>query len=464
MLKKIIISDSWLNIFLAYQLHNYNSSHSDEIRLAVRTPFFMTTLQTTLIDPELSSGEEILAGPLAATSARVPTLEYTGERMVPETNRGQVIYVEHLARYMFAAQFAVGKTVLDFGSGEGYGASILVNHGAASVHGIDISPLAIEHARIKYPHESIKFICADCLSTPLEDNSFELATSFEVIEHLTDHAGYIGEVCRLLKDDGILIISTPNLASSDGSNSFHVKELSLNDFSELLQANFTSVKIFAQTDLICSMVYDTKDRGQSSFLLETVDPLPDLPDNSYFLAVCSNNDNTVSVKNSCIASTDEEYPRLDNILKETRKAVDDQIIIIREQEKLIGEKDNRIASLLREREELLTVVTSYREMLPHINKAQASLRKDAISVESRLELAHICLAVNINDSARWYFSQVLQQEPDHVAALFQMGQLYAKTGKPALAREYYNKILLQDIHHPEAIALIAAIENLVCHL
>ena len=425
----------------------------------------MTIDHPLLIDSDVAPGWNVIETSPSITSSGEPALEYTGERMVPEANRGQVIYTEHLARYMFAAQFVSGKKVLDFGSGEGYGVSILADHGAASASGIDISPLAVEHARKKYPQQSIDFVCADCLSAPFTDKSFDLVTSFEVIEHLTDHVGYLGEVRRLLKDEGYLIISTPNITNSDGSNRFHLKELSLNEFIALLRTSFKNVKIYAQTDLICSMVYDTEEKNNPSFKLEIHEPLPDISESIYFLAVCSNIETAVPVRNKCMASVDEEYPRLNNIIRdlsnnvnETSKALEDHILIIKKKNEEIAEKDKLIDSLTRERGDLLSVFTQYRNMMPYVNNALASLRNDLISAESSLALAQICLSVNIADSARWFLSQVLQQEPDHTAALFQMGELYYKSGKPGLAREYIRKVLQKDNHHHGAKTLLAAMD------
>jgi len=48
---------------------------------------------------------------------------------------------------------------------------------------------------------------------PLSTNSVDLATAFEVIEHLWNKDLFLEEVYRVLKPGGIFIISTPNLAS-----------------------------------------------------------------------------------------------------------------------------------------------------------------------------------------------------------------------------------------------------------
>ncbi len=60
-------------------------------------------------------------------------IEWTGERCVPWSPDVQVVY-EHLHRYLWAAQLVTGKRVLDLGSGEGFGASILADN-ASEVRG-----------------------------------------------------------------------------------------------------------------------------------------------------------------------------------------------------------------------------------------------------------------------------------------------------------------------------------------
>jgi predicted Zn-dependent protease len=97
-------------------------------------------------------------------------------------------------------------------------------------------------------------------------------------------------------------------------------------------------------------------------------------------------------------------------------------------------------------------------MLPCIEKSLTSLRNDSISSESSLEIARLCLAANIADSARWFLNRVLRNEPDHPTCLFLMGQLYFNSGKNGLAREYLGRVLQRDRHHPEAHALLTRID------
>jgi len=48
---------------------------------------------------------------------------------------------------------------------------------------------------------------------PFEDNYFDAVTAFEMIEHLFDPDHFLDEVYRVLKLNGIFILSTLNLAS-----------------------------------------------------------------------------------------------------------------------------------------------------------------------------------------------------------------------------------------------------------
>jgi len=58
-------------------------------------------------------------------------IEWTGERCVPWAPDVQVVY-EHMHRYLWAAGLVAGRRVLDVGSGEGFGAAILVSEPAPS--------------------------------------------------------------------------------------------------------------------------------------------------------------------------------------------------------------------------------------------------------------------------------------------------------------------------------------------
>jgi len=68
-------------------------------------------------------------------------LPWTGDRLVPSFT-GDIV-LEHLHRYFFPMELAVGKDVLDIACGEGYVGNLLAIR-ARSVTGVDISLEAIK--------------------------------------------------------------------------------------------------------------------------------------------------------------------------------------------------------------------------------------------------------------------------------------------------------------------------------
>jgi SAM-dependent methyltransferase len=175
------------------------------------------------------------------------TMHFTGERMIPESCDSNTFW-EHVYRYKFARQFVRGRRVLDIACGEGYGSAALLAAGATSIVGIDISPEAVRHAREKY---GIDARVGDAMAIDLPDASFDAIVSFETIEHVSQPGEFVKECQRILKDNGKLVVSTPNIETYNPSrsaenNPFHCSEMTLDDFTELLVSHFRNVSIFSQ--------------------------------------------------------------------------------------------------------------------------------------------------------------------------------------------------------------------------
>ena len=176
-------------------------------------------------------------------------IDWTGERCVPWAPDVPVIY-EHYHRYLWAGRSVAGRRVLDIGSGEGFGAAALADS-ASEVLGIDIDPATVEHSRVNYERPGLRFEVASALDlTRYEDASFGAIVAFEVIEHVRDQERVLAEIDRLLSDDGILLISTPDRRAYDDArpeaNPFHVRELTTDEFGALLRNRFGHVSIWVQ--------------------------------------------------------------------------------------------------------------------------------------------------------------------------------------------------------------------------
>lgn len=122
------------------------------------------------------------------------------------------LFLKHQLAYVHVRDRAAGLHVLDFGCGSGYGSAIL-SEGAGRVTAVDASPRAIAFCRESYARDNLEFrqIPADC-TLPFEDNTFDIVTSFQVIEHMPDVGAYLRLLKRVLKPGGSLYITTPNRA------------------------------------------------------------------------------------------------------------------------------------------------------------------------------------------------------------------------------------------------------------
>ena len=190
------------------------------------------------------------------------------ERFDPATGSGTLTASEHYLRYAWAAQLAPNREILDAGSGTGYGARILAEAGAVRVVGAEIADEVVEAARTQNP--ALDFVVADVHGLPFDDASFDLVTCFEVIEHLEGRSAVLAELKRVLRPDGILLVSSPNRAAYPEGNPHHVFEYLPAELRAEVGAVFLNVALYRQDAWLASMI--TSDEG-----LATRDPSRDAP-------------------------------------------------------------------------------------------------------------------------------------------------------------------------------------------
>ncbi len=184
-------------------------------------------------------------------------MEPTGERFLPQMKG--VIHYEHLIRYFFVINQLdlSGKTVVDLASGEGYGSNILSQF-AEFVYGFDISHQAIDHAKKLYRRSNLNFATADVSNIPLKDNTVDIFVSFETIEHHDKHQQMMAEIKRVLKPEGILVISSPDkkyYTDLPGYfNPYHINELYYSDFKLLIQKYFKYSFFYFQNNFSGSII------------------------------------------------------------------------------------------------------------------------------------------------------------------------------------------------------------------
>lgn len=105
-------------------------------------------------------------------------------------------------------------SLLDIGCGEGTLGKVLRQQleGESYLVGADISGTALRHASRYYEKVVEANIEIDDLAEVLPENRFDYVVCLEVLEHLFEPSNVLKQVRRLLKQNGFLIASFPNIA------------------------------------------------------------------------------------------------------------------------------------------------------------------------------------------------------------------------------------------------------------
>jgi len=119
-------------------------------------------------------------------------------------------HVSDMVTHAVCRRSGKGFRILDLGCGDGRLLCTLKLKGYldnADITGVDLSP-----ERIKNLTENLRdatgIVSDACDVWRLEDNSFDMIISSQVIEHIPDDSKHLKEIRRLLKDDGLLYISS----------------------------------------------------------------------------------------------------------------------------------------------------------------------------------------------------------------------------------------------------------------
>lgn len=120
------------------------------------------------------------------------------------------VYLRHYVELV--TRFARSDSkILDLGCGNGISARVL-NQTGFDVVGTDISPLFLEEAR-NWENPKLRYEVCDVLELPFDNDSFDVICSNELIEHLPDVETALTEMIRVVRKDGRIVLSGPNLCS-----------------------------------------------------------------------------------------------------------------------------------------------------------------------------------------------------------------------------------------------------------
>lgn len=183
-----------------------------------------------------------------------------------------VLHLIHLKAYETAAEISRGKSVLDWGCNMGYGMEILANT-ASSIAGLDLSERAVIAARRRLGAKATEIQFYKGTRCDFDDQAFDVVTSFQVIEHISDYDNYFGEILRVLRPGGLAIFTTPNALLRLAPrmrpwNQFHIHEFAPSELRELLITRFPSVIIHGlyATDQLYKIERDRVERARRGAL------------------------------------------------------------------------------------------------------------------------------------------------------------------------------------------------------
>ena len=119
-------------------------------------------------------------------------------------------YKNLLDTYFEIAKTTSSNNILDVGCAQATLALLLAEHGQ-KVTAVDIRQEFLDYAESRYEEGNIKFIQGNALELKF-DEKFDLIFANQIIEHLVYPVEMISGLLRLLNDEGVLVVSTPNWA------------------------------------------------------------------------------------------------------------------------------------------------------------------------------------------------------------------------------------------------------------
>lgn len=162
----------------------------------------------------------------------------TAERHSAKVVTDNVLHQRHMIAYHEAAQLISGN-VLEVGCGEGYGMELLApkadKYLAIDKYNTPIDPNLPDFNKITFKQMNVPPF------EEIEDASFDYIVSFQVIEHIEDDEFFSRELYRVLKPNGKLIITTPNIKMSLTRNPWHIREYTPEGLFSLLDGIFDQV-------------------------------------------------------------------------------------------------------------------------------------------------------------------------------------------------------------------------------
>jgi SAM-dependent methyltransferase len=200
------------------------------------------------------------------------------DRLVPPVS--EVAY-EGMAGYGFGRRYVAGKRVADLCWQEmGYGSRLLAKT-AGSVTSMAVSAEAVEVASKALSAPNVRYEALDPSGLPYPDGHYDVVVALGLIEHLDRPEELVAEARRVLKRDGVLVVSFPDGQTSGNPG-----------VTGLLDRHFEQVRLYRQGAVVGGMVSPASGEASEARLesvsLSPFSPHPGskLPATTSVVAVC----------------------------------------------------------------------------------------------------------------------------------------------------------------------------------
>ncbi|HCU07001.1 MAG TPA: class I SAM-dependent methyltransferase [Holosporales bacterium] len=154
--------------------------------------------------------------------------QYKGIFLPPQIDKHIKNYVENAQSSYLVQKISPlvdkGAKILDIGSGYGSFVFEAIHHGY-DAYGIEIESFEHEISKERAVEELIdpkRFAQGSALSLPYPDESFDMVSFWNVLEHISDYKQAIREAKRVLKTKGKIFIIAPNYCAFRKEAHYHV--------------------------------------------------------------------------------------------------------------------------------------------------------------------------------------------------------------------------------------------------
>jgi SAM-dependent methyltransferase len=126
-----------------------------------------------------------------------------------ERAEAEAYYARYVA-FVLAHVKASPSRILDVGCGTGW-STLMFHRAGHQAHGVDLHQNGLE-AWQEYP--DLPYTAADAQSLPFPDNSFDIVSMYQMLEHVPNPESALGEAIRVLRPGGRLVVVGPNLVGA----------------------------------------------------------------------------------------------------------------------------------------------------------------------------------------------------------------------------------------------------------